>query len=79
MRGGAAQPRLADTSAVFGTTSARSVISIRPAGLPPMDMSKKTTGFAFAVHIARVSTDGLAAAALKPRVRASRPRVPNMV
>ena len=32
-------------SAVIGTTSARSVISMRPAGWPPMVMSKKTTGF----------------------------------
>eukprot|EP00967_Tisochrysis_lutea_P044909 scaffold54490_cov33-Tisochrysis_lutea.AAC.2 len=32
------------TSAVLGTTSARSVISIRPAGWPPIVMSKKTTG-----------------------------------
>ena len=31
-------------SAVLGTTSARSVISMRPAGAPPMVMSKKTTG-----------------------------------
>ena len=27
-------------SAVFGTTSDRSSITIRPAGLPPMDISK---------------------------------------
>ena len=33
------------TSAVFGTTSARRVISMRPAGTPPMLMSKITTGF----------------------------------
>ena len=32
------------TSAVFGTTSARRVISMRPAGAPPMVISKKTTG-----------------------------------
>jgi len=30
------------TSAVFGTTSPRSVITMRPAGAPPMVMSKKT-------------------------------------
>lgn len=32
------------TSAVFGTTSARKVISIRPAGVPPIVMSKYTMG-----------------------------------
>ena len=32
-------------SAVLGTTSARSVISMRPAGWPPIVMSKYTTGF----------------------------------
>ena len=32
-------------SAVRGTTSARSSISMRPLGEPPMVMSKKTTGF----------------------------------
>lgn len=32
-------------SAVLGTTSARSSISTRPAGAPPMAMSKKTFGF----------------------------------
>jgi hypothetical protein len=32
-------------SAVFGQTSAFKVISIRPAGEPPMETSKKTTGF----------------------------------
>ena len=32
-------------SAVFGTTSARSVISMRPDGAPPIVMSKKTIGF----------------------------------
>jgi hypothetical protein len=32
------------TSAVFGTTSDRSSISMRPLGAPPMEMSKKTTG-----------------------------------
>ena len=31
-------------SAVFGTTSARSSITIRPQGFPPMDMSKYTFG-----------------------------------
>ena len=31
-------------SAVFGTISFRRVISIRPEGLPPIDMSKKHTG-----------------------------------
>jgi hypothetical protein len=31
-------------SAVFGTTSARSSISMRPLDEPPIDMSKKTTG-----------------------------------
>ena len=34
----------AHTSAVLGTTSARSVISMRPAGAPPMVMSKNTMG-----------------------------------
>jgi hypothetical protein len=33
------------TSAVLGTTSARNSISMRPLGEPPMEMSKKTTGF----------------------------------
>ena len=33
-------------SAVFGTTSARRTISMRPAGLPPMAISKKQTGLA---------------------------------
>lgn len=32
-------------SAVFGTTSARNSISMRPLRDPPMEMSKKTTGF----------------------------------
>ena len=32
-------------SALFGTTSVRSVISMRPAGLPSMPTSKNTTGF----------------------------------
>jgi hypothetical protein len=32
------------TSAVFGTMSSRRVISMRPAGAPPMVMSKKTIG-----------------------------------
>ena len=32
-------------SAVFGTTSARNVISIRPADAPPIEISKNTTGF----------------------------------
>ena len=33
-----------DAPAVFGVTSWRRVISMRPAGSPPMVMSKKTTG-----------------------------------
>jgi len=32
--------------AVLGVTSARRVISMRPAGSPPMVMSKKQTGLA---------------------------------
>jgi len=32
------------TSTVFGTISARSSISTRPLGEPPMEISKKTTG-----------------------------------
>jgi hypothetical protein len=32
-------------SDVLGQTSARKVISIRPAGVPPIAISKKTTGF----------------------------------
>lgn len=36
-------------SAVFGTTSARNSISIRPLEEPPMVMSKKTTGLSTAI------------------------------
>ena len=35
-----------DAPAVLGVTSARRVISMRPAGSPPMVMSKKHTGLA---------------------------------
>ena len=43
-------------SAVLGTTSARSVISMRPAGWPPMDMSKKTCGIATVFFGGRIAT-----------------------
>jgi len=46
------------TSAVLGTTSARSVISMRPAGAPPMVMSKKTTGVPMVVRVCRAHGGG---------------------
>ena len=49
------RPQLLDTdylkfSAVLGTTSALRVNSIRPAGLPPMAISKYTTGLDILLH-----------------------------
>jgi hypothetical protein len=40
-------------SAVFGTTSARRTISMRPADVPPIVISKKQTGFALFSVVAR--------------------------
>jgi hypothetical protein len=37
----------------MGTTSALSSISMRPLGEPPMEMSKKTTGFSVAMVVDR--------------------------
>lgn len=42
-------------SAVLGTTSARNSISMRPLGEPPMEMSKKTTGFSLLMVMVVVS------------------------
>ena len=46
------------TSAVLGTTSARSVISMRPAGAPPMVMSKKTIGVPMVVRVCGAHVGG---------------------
>ena len=48
------------TSAVFGTTSARNSISMRPLGEPPIVISKNTTGFS-PIPDAVAALDGLLA------------------
>ena len=46
------------TSTVFEMTSAWSVISMRPAGAPPMVMSKKTTGLDILERVEVVEREG---------------------